>query len=252
MVHQFCRTLLATALIGGLSACGESGGDNAAPSTSSASAAAGSVSAAELAALRDRVARLRTEVERLQDFNDIKRLQRTYGFYLDEAMWDDLADLFADDGSIEIALDGVYSGKSRVRDYLYALGGGHSGNAEGSLNEHFQLMPVVNVSEDGTTAKGRWRAIIMGGDYGGTAIWGEGPYENEYVKEDGVWKLKTVHWYDSMMVPYEGGWAKNKDVTGGKFVSGVLPPDAPSTVQYDTWPGVYLPPFHFKNPVTGE
>ena len=82
-------------------------------------------------------------------------------------------------------------------------------------------------------------------------MWGEGPYENTYVKEDGVWKIMNLHWYQSMLVPYEGGWQVNEDPTGGIFVSDTLPPDAPPTVGYEIWPATYLPPFHFPNPVLG-
>ncbi len=203
------------------------------------------------AALAARLGALQHRKSLVEDANKIKRLQRAYGYYLDEALWDEIVDLFADDGTIEIGLDGVYVGRDRIREYLYALGGGRSGLTEGQINEHMQLMPVVTVAPDGLTAKGRWRALIMAGELGGDAVWGEGPYENEYVKENGVWKLSKVHWFQSIVVPYEGGWQVNEDVNGGKWVSDQLPPDRPSTIEYDTWPSTWLPPFHFPNPVAG-
>jgi hypothetical protein len=233
-------TIALQALMLVVSAC--SGPQGTAPAVEQGAAADGAV--ARLAALEHRKSLI-------EDANAIKRLQRTYGYYLDEALWDGLVDLFAEDGTIEIGLDGVYEGKSRIREYLYALGGGRAGLPEGVLSEHMQLMPVVSVAPDGLTARGRWRAILMAGELGGGAIWGEGPYENEYVKEDGVWKLKSVHWYQSVVVPYEGGWQVNPDVNGGKWASDRVPPDRPPTVEYETWPGTYLPPFHFPNPVLG-
>jgi hypothetical protein len=187
----------------------------------------------------------------IQDANDIKRLQRAYGYYVDEALWDEVADLFSEDGSVEYGLDGVYIGKERIRDYLYALGNGQSGLSEGQLNDHLQLMPVVTVARDGMSAQGRWRGLILSGQLGESALWGEGPYENEYVKEDGVWKIQNLHWYQSMLVPYDEGWQNNPDPTSGILVSGNLPPDQPPTVEYETWPATYLPAFHFPNPVLG-
>jgi hypothetical protein len=224
----------------GLAGCGGGASSNA-PSAQ-----------ARIAALAQQVAQLEAQVAHVQDVSALKRLQRAYGYYLDAAQWDQMADLFAADGSIEIGLDGVYVGQERVREYLHTLGGGHVGLRQGELNEHIILQPVIDVAPDGQTAKGRWRAVIMAGQYRQSAVWGEGPYENEYVKQDGVWKIKTLHWYQTYMVPYAGGWAHNKDLNGGIFVSKQLPPDKPPTERYPTWPGVYIPAFHYKNPVTGN
>ena len=208
--------------------------------------------AQKVAALQTQIAQLSVAADRVQDTSDIKRLQRAYGYYLDKADWDNVADLFADDGSIEIAQHGVYIGKEHIRKYLYSLGNGKAGLQQGQLNEHMQLQPVVDVSDDGLTAKARWRAFIMAGQYGKSATWGEGPYENEYVKDNGVWKIKKLHWYRTFVVPYEGGWAKNKDVAAGEDpISKELPPDQPPTEKYGLWPDVYIPPYHYKNPVTG-
>jgi hypothetical protein len=205
----------------------------------------------KIASLQQRLTELQAEASKVEDASAIKRLQRAYGYYLDKAQWDEIVDLFADDGTIEIGLDGVYAGKERIRKYLYALGGGQAGLREGQLNEHMQLQPFVTVAEDGLSAKARWRAFIMAGQHGKNALWGEGPYENEYVKQDGVWKIKKLHWYQTFLVPYSGGWAKNKDVNGAIYVSKELPPDSPPSKKYDTWPGIYMPPFHFKNPGSG-
>jgi hypothetical protein len=205
----------------------------------------------KIAALQQRIVDLQAEADKIEAVSAVRRLQRAYGYYVDKAEWDQVADLFADDGTIEIGLDGVYVGKERIRKYLYALGGGQKGLREGELNEHMQLQPFVTVAADGQSAKARWRAFIMAGQHGKSAVWGEGPYENEYVKQDGVWKIKKLHWYQTFMVPYQGGWAKNKDVTGGIFVSKELPSDAPPTEKYDVWPGVYIPKFHFENPGKG-
>jgi hypothetical protein len=209
----------------------------------------GAGNAAQLAALAAQIDSLERRKSLVEDVNAIERLQHAYGYYVDRALWDEVAALFAEDGTIEIGLDGVYVGKARVREYLYALGGGRQGLVDGELNEHLQVMPVITVAPDGLTAKARWRAITLTGELGGEAFWGEGPYENEYVKDDGVWKIKTLHWYQALHVPYEGGWQTNADPTGGKLVSSTLPPDRPPSVEYETWPDTYVPPFSFPNPV---
>jgi hypothetical protein len=205
--------------------------------------------AAERDALEARVAVLEQRKERIEDVNAIERLQAAYGYYADRGLWEEAADLFADDGTIEIGLDGVYVGKPRVREYLRTMSGGRDALSDGELGEHLQVMPVITLAPDGITAKARWRAIVLEGELGGQAFWGEGPYENEYVNDGGVWKIKTLHWYQALYVPYEGGWQTKPDPTGAKYISGTLPPDRPPSVEYKTWPDTYLPPFSFPNPV---
>jgi hypothetical protein len=198
--------------------------------------------------LQRRLGQLETEADRIEDARALKRLQRAYGYYVDQGMWNQAADLFAPQGSIEIGLDGVYVGQKRIRQYLFALGGGRQGLRRGQLNEHLMLQPVVHVAGNGRTAKARWRALIMAGQFGESAFWGEGVFENEYIKQNGIWTISKLHWYQTFMVPYEGGWTKNTDNTGGIYVSKRLSPDRPPSERYEVWPGVYTPPFHYKNP----
>src|ERR1700731_944560 len=56
--------------------------------------------------LERKIALLEQRKTALQDINDIKRLQRAYGYYLDAAMWDQVTDLFAENGTVEFGLDG--------------------------------------------------------------------------------------------------------------------------------------------------
>jgi hypothetical protein len=215
--------------------------------------AAETAPAVDVAALTARVEELESKARRLKDINAIKLLQRAYGYYVDNALWDEAVDLMSADATFEIGLDGVYIGRESIRRYLYALSGGRPGLAAGVLNEHMQLQPVIDVAPDGTSAQGRWRTLIMTGVHGQSAAWGEGPYENTYVKENGRWKIKSTHWYETLLVPYEGGWAAERaELHDGKFASDRVPPDAPTSEPYEVWPGVYLPPYHYKNPVTGQ
>ncbi len=197
----------------------------------------------------ERIKALKDKVQRINDSNDIKRLQRIFGYYFDRGLWDEMKDLFSENATLEYAHDGIYLGKKKIREYFYAFGGNKSGLREGQLNEHFQLMPVITLSDDGMTAKGRWRDLSLQGQYGKKAFWGEGPYENEYVKEEGVWKISKLRWYQTILVPYAGGWAKNVDANQGIYVSRILTPDRPSAKDYGYWPETFLPPFHFGNPV---
>jgi hypothetical protein len=222
------------------------GGD---PETAETAPAATSAEANQIAALQARLTDLQARKQRIEDSNAIKRLQRAYGYYMEEALWDEVLQLFADDATFEFGRDGVYIGKQRIREYLYALNDGMQGLREGQLQEHLELMPVLTMDDDGMRAKARWNTIMLLGTHGSDAMWGEGPYENEYVKQDGVWKISKLRWFQTILVPYEGGWAKHEDVNKGIWVSDTLPADAPPTAPYGSWPETFLPPFSFPNPV---
>src|SRR5580693_6279488 len=83
------------------------------------------------APLPQTVAALQAQAASLRDIDDIKRLQRAYGYYLDVGQWDQVAKLFSRHATLEIGLDGVYRGQQRVRQYFLAVGGGHMGLAPG-------------------------------------------------------------------------------------------------------------------------
>jgi hypothetical protein len=78
-------------------------------------------------AIRAEAAELTARVEVLEGTRAIKNLQRAFGFYVDRGLWGEAADLFADDGTIEIGIDGVYQGRERIEEYLRRLHGGQEG-----------------------------------------------------------------------------------------------------------------------------
>jgi len=200
------------------------------------------------------IASLTNRVEKLEGARAVKKLQRAFGFYVDRGLWDDAADLFADNGTIELGVDGVYVGKTRIRDYLKALHGGQDGLIYGQLNEWVTLQPVVNVAADGRTAQARWRDLGMLGQYKQHAEWRDGIYENDYVREGGIWKIKALRLYVNFLAPYEKGWARLKPGEGlvQSATSKSFPPDRPSTLTYKPFPEMQLPPFRAANPVTGK
>lgn len=198
------------------------------------------------ARLSREIDRLSAEVDRLEAARAIKNLQRAYGYFVDRALWREAADLFTDDGTIELGADGVYVGKQRIHDYLKRLGGGREGLRYGQLNEHMMLQPVVDVAPDGQSARARWRDWMMLGQFQQHAEWGDGIMENRYVKDKGVWKIAAVHLFTNFVVPYEQGWARAKPAAADwrSETAKAFPPDRPPTVTYRPFPEAYVPPFH--------
>ncbi len=197
---------------------------------------------------------LTARVEKLEGSRAIKKLQRAFGYYVDRGLWGEAADLFTDDGTIEVGLDGVYAGKARIREYLKRLHGNQEGLIYGQLNEWVTLQPAVFVAADGRSATARWRDHGMLGQYKKHAEWRDGIYENTYVKDQGVWKIRSLHLHVNFTVPYEKGWARLKAGEGLKpsQASRDFPPDRPPTATYAAFPEPQVPPFQQPNPVTGK
>jgi hypothetical protein len=212
-----------------------------------------------LATLARRMANLAARAQRLSDEIEITNLQHAYGYYVDRKMWDDVADLFASDGTMEIGLQGVYAGRASIRRGLNASGPAKL--AEGEINDHIHLQTIVTVSPDGPpatggvgaagrTARARGTALGMIGTTGGRALWTQSIYENEFVKQSGVWKFKTMHVYPRFIVDAEKGWAKDAQPAPGP--SRAFPPDRPPTETYEIYPRFHIAPLHFDHPVTGR
>jgi hypothetical protein len=195
---------------------------------------------ARLAAYRERVARL-------EDQDAVENLQATFGYFFDKGLWEDTADLFTRSGSFEYGQSGVYIGQERIRRALLLFG--PQGLAQGYLNNHMQLQSIITVAQDGTTATGRFQGPVQLSEPGANGIWGVGIYENAYVKEGGVWKIASLHFYPTAFTDYTSGWARSQLPMKGQ--SALFPPDKPPTFVYRTLPGNFIPPFSFNHPVTG-
>ena len=198
-------------------------------------------------ALGQRMADLAARAQRLSDEIEVTNLQHSYGYYLDRKMWDDIADLFAVDGTMELGLQGVYVGPKSIRRGLNASG--RAGLAEGEINDHIQLQTIVTMMPDGT-ARARGTDIGMTGTTGSKGLWTQSIYENQFVKQGGVWKFKAMHVYPRFIVDAEQGWGKDAQPAPGP--SAEFPPDRPPSESYEIFPRFHIAPLHFDHPVTGR
>jgi hypothetical protein len=196
--------------------------------------------------LQQRWVKLARSVQQLRDETDVFNLQHSYGYYFDRKSWDAVANLFASDGSMELGQRGVYVGKDRIRSFLTIIGGERLRGDE--VHDHLQLASVVHIAPDGRTAKARGVELSVSGVKGRGAQWEEGIFENDYIKQDGVWKIHSVHYYPRVITDYELGWAKDARPADGPSTE--FPPDRPPTEVYGTYPKMVYPRFHYNNPVT--
>ena len=205
---------------------------------------------------------LQGRIEKLDAVKKIEKLQRIYGYYWDYSEWDMIVDLFADDAeSVEIADHGVYIGKEGVqRFYIDLMKGGPEGvTRPGWMSINMQLQGVITVADDGQSAKGRWYgfgASAFTSEGGGVNPgWMNGVYENEYIKEDGRWKIKKVHWCMTFHTPYAVGWVDPSRRLDDRIDRPYRrnPDLRPDGVPEETlYPSGFICPFHFDNPVSGR
>jgi ABC-type nitrate/sulfonate/bicarbonate transport system substrate-binding protein len=164
-----------------------------------------------LADAQQRIDQLAVNADNVDGIRAVKRLQHIYAQYMEQGQWNDLADLFADKGVAQFDQT-IVEGKDAVRLFFTnRLGRGVQGLGTGRLNLRMVLSPVVNLSADGSHAKARWHEVAMLGEYGKSANWQGGIYENEYVRENGVWKIATLHFYPNFAGSYETGWRSTSE-----------------------------------------
>src|SRR6187399_2221141 len=153
---------------------------------------------------------LARDLDRTESVRAVKTLQSSYAQYAQYGLWTEAGALFAPSGSF--VFDGMIQaaqtakGPAAIAAFLRTrYGGGQEGLTAGSLSSMFIDAPVVNLSVDGESAKARWQAIIFHG-HGGKARIEGGVFENDYVRERGVWKIATAHYFPQYDGPYEEGW----------------------------------------------
>jgi hypothetical protein len=193
----------------------------------------------------ERLDALDARIARLESMNAVERLQKTYGYFVDESQWTWLSELFTEDATLEIGGKGLFLGRARVLEYMQTAFG-PDGVKDNVLAQHMQFQPIVDISADGNTAWVRSRAYVMS-----NAGWGLPLYENEYEKgDDGVWRISRLSGPFTMYTNWEG-WGKNalNNTWPDKFDP---PPDLPPSTVYLTYPAYYIVPFHYPNPVTGK
>jgi hypothetical protein len=207
--------------------------------------------------LTETVARLVVSLTRMQDIEDIKKLQRAYGYYLEHWQEEEIVGLFSHsaDVSLEINDGGLYKGWPAIKQH-FNFGDHYTayGAVKKAPGEFLHLLipttGIVDLAPNGLTAKGRWYGFFLGAmprPVETKALIGCGIWENEYIKEDGVWKIFKLFWNDIFCSPLDEGWVKNPFLEHARNTV-----ESSSAVHFAPYPSGYIFPYHYKNPVTGK
>ena len=206
--------------------------------------------------LEAKVNMLEAKLQRTEDIEAIKKLQHAYGYYLEHWQEEEIVELFSHnpDVSLEINDTGFFKGWEAIKqsfnfaDHFTAYG------VKKAPGEFLHILipnaGIIDLAPDGRTAKGRWYGLFLGAmprPVETRALLGCGIWENEYIKENGVWKFKKLFWTDIFCSPIEEGWVKNP------FTDHTMKTVASSAnVHFQHYPSGYIFPYHYKNPVTGK
>ena len=193
---------------------------------------------------------LEKQVILMEDIQEIENLQKRYGYYFDTQNYEAVLDLFSEDAeSAEIESCGLFLGKAGVKKmYVDTIG---SKKYEPWVAFRIQMMGgVVDVDPGGKAAKGRWQTWLSEAmPVGGLPRqqWLHGYYENEFVKENGKWFFRKLHWNVTFYTSFEAGWVRIP-------LLGLLTmeaADAPPTA-FNPYPSGYRVPYHYPHPITGD
>ncbi|MBN2238233.1 MAG: nuclear transport factor 2 family protein [Dehalococcoidales bacterium] len=208
-------------------------------------------------------------LQRLQDIEDIKRLQHAYGYYLMNWLHEELIDCFSKSPETKLEWpQGTFTGPDGPRNFF---GNINTKDDPEFMHQMMQISGIVTIEPGGDRAKGRWwgfgaMAIPAGsmetsGGEGVSQGIGCGIYEEEYIREDGVWKILKLKWVPVYNGSIENGWvaperkAKPKEVSApinsNGFPESWHPDSGPDPVTWD-YPSGRVLPFHFPHPVTGR
>jgi hypothetical protein len=221
--------------------------------------------AREIEELRNRIDTLEHELGIQQDIHAVRRLQYAYGYFIDKSQYNEVVDLFADDGEVWF-LGGIYKGKAGVkRLYIERFRKNftedHNGPRYGWLLDHPQVQMIVDVAPDRKTASVRGRSMMQAGLHetakGEQRAWFEGGiYENRYVREDGVWKFSRLGYFPFWHGSFADGWAKTPidfiPMAKTCYPEDPLGPDELIDPPPRLWPATDIVPFHYDHPVTGK
>jgi hypothetical protein len=130
-------------------------------------------------------------LRRLLDVEEIKRLKARYFRLMDTKSWEDWGQVFARDAVMEVPEAGLVE---RGREAIVAS---VSRALTGARTVHHGHMPEIEITGEGT-ARGTWAmfdyvewAPSEAGERRGLV--GYGHYLEEYVREDGAWRIRRLH-----------------------------------------------------------
>jgi len=174
------------------------------------------------------------QIARLNAIHEIQNLMGRYVWEHEVQKDPEFIDtMYADnpDVSWEVAHLGLYRGREAVKEILDEHGPKGVTIAPGTLFIHTLTTPVIEIAEDGQTAKGVWKSpgaeTITDPQTGKLrGMWAWTKYACDFIKEEGKWKILHYHVYRIFMTPADMNYTDEYEM---KFMkNAVMPASAES------------------------
>jgi len=203
--------------------------------------------------LETTIKKLEARLQTTEDVEAIKKLQRAYCYYLEHAEVEEQMGLFSHSPDVTIEIDdgGQIKGWEALKKFFpfedhYSTYPGMKKAPPEYLHIHIPLSGIVDLEKDGKTAKGRWYGFLlatMRREGKNRALIGCGIWENEYVKEDGTWKILKIFFNSIFNSPLEDGWVKTPYLVDPRHKA--VPKPGPQT-HFAPYPYGYILPYRCK------
>ena len=157
--------------------------------------------------LETRVKALEAAVQNLGDQEALRALRYRYHEYINEGKFAAIPDLFTEDGDLDFG----YLGKAHGRAELGKFFGGISQVL--SFIKQFVHNHTIQVQGDRGTGQSYLEAKTVSK---GESYVVAGRYDDEYVKQNGEWKFKSMKVLPYFTVPLREGWAQEDRLKMGR------------------------------------
>ena len=144
---------------------------------------------------------LAARVQTLEDEKEIRRVLVEYGEYLDRRDYHAYASLFARDG-VWTGGFGSFTGPAAIEQMLVDNMGEPEAGFVNKDNFHLMTTMVVDVDGDSAIARSRYMFMTRSAD-DRPQIALAGRYEDQFVREDGAWKIKARKTFG--VIPWRDG-----------------------------------------------
>lgn len=183
---------------------------------------------------------LEEKVTQLWDIQEIRKLMAKYVYYGYSREWELVPDMFAkrDDIWIDCEGFGIFDGSKGINTFFVDWHHSMEGEGKGMFAIHSLTTEVIEVAEDGKTARGLWfspgvETRLSEEVKNLESFWIWGMYAIDFIQENGEWRFWHFRIPHILLCDYHHSWTDLDQVKMGSMIknSGRPEADRPSSFE---------------------